>query len=1001
MVIEEYNSCIKKEDEAGMISLLRRISNEDRKQLVPVIKRLAKEYSHFGSLGGGRFGQVKGTEKQSQLMQMSAFVCYNKADYERSPFAIWQLEKEKLNKVIDWYCPSWFSEFVNKQAGLDYIPYYISYEWIMELTGKGYLRPSPELLAKLLPDTVFERDTTGENCFFKPENLLRWEVTLAEHIWYLFEFDSNLHYSDRFIQFAEGASKETSTWVAVFKQMIAEGRIARDRVLKEALLASNRNFNKVLSGWFAQLFEGLEPTTDELLLLQHELFSVLGAPHSKPVGVALKAIRDILGESEFSAERFMDSVPILLASDTKAVVMASLTILEKLAQKNSEFRGRVALMVCPCFIHPTEDIQAKAARLIAKTGDPGNVALRTEIAVLVPEMLTTTRLVLSGYIEMEAGNADAAGIASGGREPENGAPVVSPETELTPIPFPANIDDLVFLASQAFDNNAPWHIDLLAAALVRWGQDLKEADIARFEPAFQRALQLDTRNYISTIGHLDVLLANFFIDVGNWLIRRFPKGRERVAAIYEKYDEKRSVDRRTSYLEAPSIGFYTIACEDSSRLAFYQPYKQLLLAALDRLKSGSGLPLLSTPTHEPCWIRADVLIDRLRLYQAAGKEPDATDLQVALSRCSFVQRAAAIDRVRGELSGEFRELILYLLEDGKDHGDGKGDLDRKDDRDGKDPGGPFEHRPAWVVAALTKKNKCEATVFDALSYRKNSLRNYTGQLTWKSAYETQMENQYDHQAGKSVQVPVTRNRFSVIREYDKAGQPLLKRLVSSLMAGKKAEPPMLYESLEFRLNYISSQGNDIQRILSLIPHNPEPLLADTINCCLHHSKFWEEGQRKLAIGVVQHLYRVWSAPGEMATLFLGSCMLNADKTVITTAGEIWLRAVTLGQVDNAALGMVIGIHERAAYAPLRRFTDLVHQQLFRASEVHNRELQVLIEHILEMLPDEPITHLKRLLELFKELIAVNQGSIRRQGVVERLRVWEGNAGLKKVIGGMR
>ena len=61
------------------------------------------------------------------------------------------------------------------------------------------------------------------------------------------------------------------------------------RVLRESLLAVNRNMNKNLGGWFAGMFTALNPSIEEqLAALQPEILAVLsGSPHSRPVNIML------------------------------------------------------------------------------------------------------------------------------------------------------------------------------------------------------------------------------------------------------------------------------------------------------------------------------------------------------------------------------------------------------------------------------------------------------------------------------------------------------------------------------------------------------------------------------------------------------------------------------------------------------------------------------------------------------------------------------------------
>jgi len=988
-VTEQFIAILEEDDEDKMLAFLRGLSPDDKKSLVPQIKKSAKKYNEFGPLkvdanGSGTYGHIHGTNTQRALIQLASFVCFNRGDYEKSPADSWILNKEHLSKVIDWYCPSWFGEYVNKLATRDFIPYSLNYDWIMELNGRGVLEPSKELIVKTLPQAIF-RQTNGNSWEFYPALLLKYPITLESHVWNLFELESNLHYSNRWLNFGDKASQKKLDWILLFKTFTQEGRIDRLRVLQESLLASNRNFNKTLSGWFAQLFIELEPTKEELLQLQKELFSVLGSPQSKPVSIALQGIKKILAEKEFETDILLDTMPVLLTSDTKSTVNTSLMIMEKLAQKHPNHHERVALLACQSFIRSDDELQTRAAKLIEKYGDPANAELRAELTAYQQSMLSSARNALSAYIAVDvAGKADVDGQNSEGWNSDgNKFPAVpsewaAPPQELTKILFPANIDDLVFLASQAFDNNEPWHFDVLPAALLQFSQQLQPEDIPRFEAAFQRALK---GNSSSTAGTLDYLLSLFFIDYGNWLIRKFPVAGESIHQVYKSFDRKEG-EKSTSFLVSPKAGSYIAGWESQRETAFYFPFQQLLLDALGRIQRGSSQPLLSTPTHEPCWIETGVLIDRLHECQQSGQEPGGMDLQLALSRCRLLDVGAAeLEKTGALLQGEFRELMRFLLDEASA------------------PRGPFSHRAAWMVASLTRKQKKEWPAFDSFSYRKVPFSRYTGQLQWRSIAESYVHKEFDYTTRKYKEIASTRKLLIVEREYAASDGPFIKKLFSKWLPTSKEDPPMLYDFLNYRLKYIVAEHNDIRRVMGLTPHNPEPILADTITKCLKFPEFWEEGDKKMVKAVAQFLYEEWEEPGEMSYLFLGTCLLSVDKTILHTAGEIWLKAVSKEKIDNAVLGRVIGLHESIEFAPLKRFTDLLTQNLFRVSSLHDRELQVLLEHILMRLPDEPIKHLKKLLEMYGELLALNgasAGAVGSGDLKVKLQVWEKNAGLKKI-----
>src|SRR6185295_12957635 len=125
---------------------------------------------------GTGWGYLKGSDHQRHLIQLASFVLFNLTDYEKSPFAIWILDKKNLDKVIDWYVPEWFSQYVNNLTRNDWIPVYFDYEQAMDLTEKGILKPSNELLARLLPLIINVYGNKKTEYSYK--NILKRPVTL-------------------------------------------------------------------------------------------------------------------------------------------------------------------------------------------------------------------------------------------------------------------------------------------------------------------------------------------------------------------------------------------------------------------------------------------------------------------------------------------------------------------------------------------------------------------------------------------------------------------------------------------------------------------------------------------------------------------------------------------------------------------------------------------------------------------------------------------------------
>jgi hypothetical protein len=968
-VEKPFIAIIESEKTDQLVSLLKALTQTEKKELVTLIRKLQKEYAAFGEISKNTYGYIKGSDRQREMLQTAAFVCMNRSEYEKSENPTWIISPNKINHILQWYCPAWFSDYLNSLASEEFVSNWITYDWVMELKQQGMIEPSTDLLVRLLPAHIFEE---GENykSVYRPQRIVKWEATLSEHIWYLFEQESNIHSVDRWLHFEQDVSKENIGWPLLIKQLVQEKKLDRLKVLKESLHASNRNFNKVASGWFAQLFVSLDPTDEELIILQKELIGALGAPHSKPVNTALAAIKKIVSSKSFDGNAFLDTAPLLLSSETKAVVTASLTILESLAAADRNLKERILISVTQCFIHNDETLQVRAAKLISKYGGDYLVALSGALEVYQPNMLNSSRQLLKNFVSEKP--SSAANTQASQIQPE------LLQSVLAEVPYPQSLDDLIFLASQAFDNNESWHIDVLPAALIQFSGKITTAELSLFEPAIQRSFAWRKSGLSSTMGNIDHLLSLFFIDYMNILMQQHPESKKTIEQIFRKYDITDGPQKGT-FLVSPESGSYTAEFSPHNKVVFYEPYRQILLTALQKVKSGNDLPLLSTPSHRPCWIKPEILIDRLSVYEKTNRKPDEMDLQVAISRCVLDYNREIVEKINSSLNGEWKNLLNFLIDENAA------------------PVGPFEYKAAWMTASLTRKNKEEWPAFKNFSYVKNPISQYTGDLEWRTFEDQYKTTEYDYTLKRSVEVFRNFKTIKVDRLQEKSPESGIKKIIGFFQRQPKEDTPMLYDFMHFNLTFFSEEGNDFKRILSLVPNNPEPLIADLINCSLNGSTINSEGDRKMITAAAQFIHGIWQRPGKMAHLFLATCMLNSDKTIINIAGETWLRAVAENNIDQHQIGRNIGIHERIEFAPLKRLTDLMSQALYKVSPLHDQQLQVLTGEILSQLPDEPIKNLKKLLEIYAELQAVNNDQKLPPAVAERLNVWLHNAGLNKIV----
>lgn len=970
---EQYTRLLEKGRKTDVLSFLKNLSPNERRSLVPLLKKLSKEYLTYQQ--HGTTWRYKATEQQRIVLNYAFFVCYNQKEFEKES-AAWLVNREFLENFLSWYVPAWLSNYINAFAGRNWLPYQLDYGYLVELTERGLIEPAPQLLARLLVPYLFEQKDRRNR--YAPERLLTYGVTLQQHVWHLFEYETDLHYSNRYLY--NNGKQVNEDWATAFMQLVADGRLNKQRLLSEALLAGNRNFNKNLSGWFAELFVRLSPTEEETLALQTELFTLFASPHGKVVSTALGAVKTILLRPHFQTGAFLDYAPVLLASDTKTVVSSALQAVEKLAKAHPAKRPQLCALAAGALVHKDEALQTRAARLIQKFGDVQDETVRQNLALYNGTLFSSANALLAAFVSEEEPPAEEA-------EPSFAFASKGPLTNDTALPQCDTVDDLIFLAAQAFDNNESWHIDLLPAAMIRLQREWRGGDVAKLEPAIQRALKLYFGDRRSTQGRLDHLLACLFLDWCLILIQKYPVETAPARELYKTFMYKSEENKKLWDEHGPAISFLAGWRVGANRELFYTPYKSLFDAVLAGLRQESDLPLLCAPTHAPAWIDPVVLVERLRLHQQQNLLPDSTDLQMALSRCWLHGTEEAVQATKQKLRGELCELLVFLL-----------DAEAQ-------PVGPFTLEAAWMAAALSKSSQTVYPQLDGLSYNNKPRAVYTGQYPWQTIEETYTYDTYDWVNGKYTTQKATGQRKII--DLDLSAQNEGKGKASGFkkflhkLAGKEEAPapePLLYDCLRISERWLWNEDKDIRRIYLLAPNHPEPVLALTLQKCLLNPAFFSETHKHFVVNVLQAVYDTSPSLAETGHLLIATCLLCADKTAATYAAEIWLRAAEEKRMDSALLGRILGKHQRVELAPLKRFTDLLSNSLLRVSAQHDKQLLMLMAALLKELPDVPVKGLKKLLEIYTELLRLNKESVNENVPEGKLKKWKEVASLRKVIG---
>lgn len=778
--------------------------------------------------------------------------CKTSAEYGKLSPGYYSIPVDKVDELFESYIPDWLGENYSFLKEFDYLK-------ILEWEQKGYLKLSDEISASLL-SSAWDSDNTSE------EILFTWPVTLESHIWLLFQYETEItsNYGKR-------------NWKETLKMLAEDRKIDRSALLRSSLKAVNFNFSKEHNTWFLELFTYLEPTREEILALQDELLMIFHSTQTSLFPGVLKIVNQVLTEKAFKTEDFLQVSSSLITLPTKNIVNALLLALEKIAKVNSAFHENICLLLTPVFLNKDKALQTKAAKIIAKYGNTESEKLQAELKLYTASLLSDAGTLLDKLLIQKE--------KPGKTEEQNYEAVPWHSSEpVTPI---QTIDDFIFFAPQVFSNSETHHFDQFLEALVHFNDELDEDHFNKLEPAFKAALKK------KGTGGFQHLLATFFINYG--LLKQ----------------EKKSTVLLQAKSEFPDLENW---CEKKTPLVF-QAYHKLLSGIFEMLKQHKKLPLLSVPDHTPCWITANNLVDKLKIYQLQNEQPIPFDLQIAILRVKKENLTKAEQYAKEQLDEKYAELLKPLF---------KPDYFRE------------KYDSVYLDGSFNRE----------FSYRKIYKWNITEEI------------------------------------------PQLLVTISN-----KKELPENACFLDYIFNsYHGVYHDDLISILYTAPYFSGSVIAKKYNENLSNSDY--QYDIKENVNFLDAWMKLNLPFQPVHYLFLSAGLFNKDRTLSGMAFEALINRVVSDDFEVCELGTVIGKKISFGWAPVKRFTDGL-SGLINLSTSHNLAFEKLLTAILSAV-EKPVFNLKKLLELYYELLNQNQ-SVTDETVSNLLKEWEKENNLKKII----
>ena len=387
---------------------------------------------------------------------------------------------------------------------------------------------------------------------------------------------------------------------------------------------------------YCRLIESFNPSVEKLLAYQQTLFALLGNDKTSVVNFAIKLIKQIADEKDFDFQSFADNFALCFTTQKIAKsLLIGLGILEKYYKKQvptyPTYREQLAVL----FTVPDVKLQEKVTSLLTTYFNAEGL---TEIVIPYQDYLKGEAQELFREVPSSENfeNSDTS---------SNVDALPSGKYEGEPIECPTSWDKLLFLLGDCLRERTAATIDLFFEGLVQLQDQLPENFKEQLAPYITQ---------VNGMYYFNVQLAALQLLLAGWVEDRPLESPEE----WEKMNTQ--VRRLNTKEEEPLKQAYVLHNVWYLRDEIpYLLYK--VKATLNKLKSGSKLPFLSTPTHAPFYIDAETLADRLLAYQTAGKEVDLDDLVVACNRLLLSTiTPEAQEKVRS-LSGQYGPALGYLF----------------------------------------------------------------------------------------------------------------------------------------------------------------------------------------------------------------------------------------------------------------------------------------------------------------------------------------------------
>ena len=544
-----------------------------------------------------------------------------KSYHTRIKYPLFFLNSQHTQALMDFiHTPEGAYMIKGAQQVFELSPRSFSIEILLALYTEGIIPFNEEIFVKNLYDIEYYRKQETEAA----EVLLEYPE-LATRV---------IPHTAKYIDYVISSGLE---WQKVFTLLCKKNYFPDKSFVTSFIEVLLNPWKKNVLDMYCRWIEGLVPNEEELLPSQHTLFALLTLDKSSLINFAMKCIAQISTHPDFDFQAFADNFAFCFTvSKIAKSQLIGIEILEKYYQKqsptNPDYREQLAVL----FTVPDTQLQEKVASLLTTYFNHEGL----------PEVIAPYRDYLKGKAQNLLATLSPSENSENSENSHTSHSFRTPKTAcaartLTP-------ENLLFLLGDCLREPAAHTIDVFLEGLITLQDDFSADWAKSLSPYIKQLTKRVDKEEIPT----DAIL----LGVLRALIDKRPLALDpKCNYTWEELCKKRKKLSEKEF-EAYTQDYYLGNARQV--LPFLFRKGQIVI---DFILQHCHLPLLSTPTHLPFYIEAEVLVDKLLQYEVQGVQPDIDDLIVACNRLLFTEVSAAAKEKARQLKGDYAKAIQYYL----------------------------------------------------------------------------------------------------------------------------------------------------------------------------------------------------------------------------------------------------------------------------------------------------------------------------------------------------